>query len=606
MNAVRTLPVRPRRIEGEAFGSFVERLARDLNMSLASLLERTGFIADDSFRAIPVGYGIASADPPLEALAQATRQPTAEIQRMLLSHYDGIALDLHDVDPSVPDSFRRIAVREWAYFSSTRVCPACVAENDGALLLRWRLPWSFACTQHELLLADTCSRCGYDTGSGRRDGRTAPAFITRIPKPGFCSNPMPTGFAYAGRSATPCGFPLVELAQTPLARSSAPLAVQRQLDALLDGQTDATVGGGAVATLSYFSDLRSVVALILHTGLAQDLGSLSTTCAEAWAAHEEDRESTLNARAAARARGDGKRGPRMRLYLSAPTKAALLAAVVPTAAEILAAPSSARLTKRLGWIARRAREIDPGLVHRLDKAVKLSAPLQNAWQVAVDSGGSFSSRTGLRHGAGDRFSFGANDVPQLLWPDIYDSEFAELLPQSNRDNARCFCSVALVKIASGATWGGAGVALGLSGHATQTQANNLSRTLTKNARSQEFGDRLLRLAQRIEEQSITRIDYGERRRMFSTFHLIDARRWAELCGASSISVGGKGRRRWASVWMLSELTGNDFRRHPSLQGPNADNLREMYKRFLARELPLLRNALTGHAASLLADSTGSS
>lgn len=605
MTALRTLPVRPRRIEGEALGSFVERLARDLNMSLASLLERTGFIADDSFRAIPVGYGIASADPPLEALAAATRQPAAEIRRMLLSHFDGIALDLSDVDPSVPDSFRRIAVREWAYFSSTHVCPACVAENDGALLLRWRLPWSFACARHELLLVDTCSHCGYDTGSGRRDGRTAPAFITRIPTPGFCSNPMPTGFAYSGRSATPCGFSFAELPETDLTTTQAVLAAQETLDALLDGEANAAIGGDAVSTLSYFSDLRSVVALILHAGTSSDLGSLTRSCADAWAAHEEHRESTVESRALARGRGEGRTGPRLRLYLAAPRNAALLAAVVPAAIETLAAPSSQALVERLAWIAARAREVEQGLVYRLANAVRFSEPLKAAWQNTVDGGGSFSSRTGLRRGA-NRFTFDADHVPQLLWPDIYDSEFAELLANSHTDYGRRFCSVALVKLATGSTWSAAGLALGLEGEAIQNQANNLVCSLTKSGRSDEFGDRLQRVAQRIDQHSMLRINYGERRRMFSTFGLIDARHWAALCDASLISVGGKGRRRWATVWVWSEITGNDFRLHPSLQGSNAESLREMYRRFLARELPLLRNELTGYAASLLADNTQSS
>ncbi|HEY8724301.1 MAG TPA: TniQ family protein [Gaiellaceae bacterium] len=596
---VRTLPVRPRHIDGEAFGSYVERLARDLNLPLASLLKLTEFVAEDSFRSLPVGFGIASVDRPLEALAAATRHSDAEIQRMLLTHYSSVALDLSDLDPAVPDSFRRVALREWAYFSSTHICPLCVAEDDGALLLRWRLPWSFACTKHEVLLVDTCTKCGHRTGSGRRDGRMAPAFITHIPKPGFCANPMPTGFAYAGRSAIPCGFPLAELATESVRSAADVITAQSQLDLFLDSEVQPTVGGETVNTLSYFNDLRSVVAVLLHTATRADLGSLHGSRATAWSRCEHQRREVTEARAAARARGEGRSGPRLRLYTAVPTSAALLSAVVPTAMRILAAPSSITLAERFAWVTERAREIDSGLVHRLDKAVKFSAPLQTAWQSAVKAGGGFSTRAGLRGTNDSGHTFGAKHVPQLLWMDIYEREFAHLFPKNHPDYARRFCSVALVKFATGFTWKAAGASLELDGAAAANQANYLILSLSKNGLSEDLGERLLQIAEFLDKNPGQRIDYEARRRAFAEFVVIDDLCWQQICDASSINVATLARRRWASVWVSSELTGNDFRLHTAMQGANAESCREMYRRFVARDLPHLHDALTAHAANLL-------
>jgi hypothetical protein len=40
------------------------------------------------------------------------------------------------------------------------VCPECIRESDGRWQLSWRLGWSFACVQHNRLLADACPTCG--------------------------------------------------------------------------------------------------------------------------------------------------------------------------------------------------------------------------------------------------------------------------------------------------------------------------------------------------------------------------------------------------------------------------------------------------------------
>ncbi|WP_078613712.1 TniQ family protein [Streptomyces katrae] len=43
--------------------------------------------------------------------------------------------------------------------SRSRYCPACLRGHAGRGPLLWRLPWAFACTEHQLLLPDFCPSC---------------------------------------------------------------------------------------------------------------------------------------------------------------------------------------------------------------------------------------------------------------------------------------------------------------------------------------------------------------------------------------------------------------------------------------------------------------
>src|SRR5438309_479081 len=55
---------------------------------------------------------------------------------------------------------RRRAPARVARQTGSRFCPACLRDTDGRWLLRWRLPWAFACPVHAHLLVDVCPGCG--------------------------------------------------------------------------------------------------------------------------------------------------------------------------------------------------------------------------------------------------------------------------------------------------------------------------------------------------------------------------------------------------------------------------------------------------------------
>nr|WP_272955244.1 TniQ family protein [Mycolicibacterium parafortuitum] len=105
----------------------------------------------------------------------------------------------------------------------TRYCPQCLSENGGRWQLTWLLGWTFACTRHRRLLADTCPRCG------RPPMRAAP-LTDVVPDLRFCTQ------SGGGHGHTVCGADL-RGHKRRLAASSAMLAAQHTINTLSAGDT---------------------------------------------------------------------------------------------------------------------------------------------------------------------------------------------------------------------------------------------------------------------------------------------------------------------------------------------------------------------------------
>jgi hypothetical protein len=99
--------------------------------------------------------------------------------------------------------------RWWRQLTGSRYCPRCLAANGGRWMLAWRIPWTFACTSCQVLLADTCPGCGRRhqrtrAGQPRRPGRCD---LTGLPLPSW--HP-PRGGTFSCTS-NPADTPAVEL-----------------------------------------------------------------------------------------------------------------------------------------------------------------------------------------------------------------------------------------------------------------------------------------------------------------------------------------------------------------------------------------------------------
>ena len=154
----RMLPLRVPVAPGEPLDSWLEALARRNQTTVTTLAPALGW----QLPGTPGGL--------IDGI------PDAVLRR--IEHQAGLSpgrLDAAALDRHLPlGTVRR---------DGSRYCPACLSDREGRWLLSWRLPWTFACTTHRLLLRDTCPGCGRLPRA-----RTGPAGLN---PPGTCAAATP-------------------------------------------------------------------------------------------------------------------------------------------------------------------------------------------------------------------------------------------------------------------------------------------------------------------------------------------------------------------------------------------------------------------------------
>lgn len=199
-------------VPGEALDSWMEAYARRLAVPAAGFLDLIGLpkakpqlmvrrLTPGECRVLSLRTGVAP-----DRLVQMTLEP-----------WDGLVVTIGEGNRQMlrPPAWRR-------YGSETRYCPACLGEGQGRWPLTWRLPWSFACTHHNLLLRDLCPACG-------RPPRIHSPHRNRPSTPGTCLAGMGKG------TGMRCGAPLVQAATASPPRDGLILSAQRQVNETLLG-----------------------------------------------------------------------------------------------------------------------------------------------------------------------------------------------------------------------------------------------------------------------------------------------------------------------------------------------------------------------------------
>ena len=178
------IPVRLPPLPGEALDSWLEAYADLLHVSVRDIFAFAGVdwgrVNGDQRTGKP--WLCQLDEPDLAALSAATRVPAATLAGMTLARYQGTGL----AEATAPPGMRRTP-RWWRQLSGSRYCPRCLALNGGRWMLAWRIPWTFACTGCQVLLADICPDCGLrhqrtGTGPHRQPGRCD---LTGLPLPPF-------------------------------------------------------------------------------------------------------------------------------------------------------------------------------------------------------------------------------------------------------------------------------------------------------------------------------------------------------------------------------------------------------------------------------------
>ncbi|MFF0079809.1 TniQ family protein [Streptomyces canus] len=110
----------------------------------------------------------------------------------------------------------------WLHRSQARWCPRCLRSTSSRWLLRWKLPWSFACVDHAVYMVTECQSC-WDTVDFRHDA----------PPPRNCENMTDEGeWTYDLRE--PCGHSLNMCQPVPVSDTSV-LTLQERVNSWLDG-----------------------------------------------------------------------------------------------------------------------------------------------------------------------------------------------------------------------------------------------------------------------------------------------------------------------------------------------------------------------------------
>lgn len=144
------LPITVTPLPGEALESWIAAYARRLHTTGSDLIAHLGL---DGSRIAHMALQLH--DHEAVALERATGVSRQALAAMTLQPHDGLAI-------AITPGRRALAARFPAgRFGNarTRYCPQCLAHDDGRGPVAWRLPWSFACPLHQVLLLDFCPAC---------------------------------------------------------------------------------------------------------------------------------------------------------------------------------------------------------------------------------------------------------------------------------------------------------------------------------------------------------------------------------------------------------------------------------------------------------------
>ena len=201
------IPIRLLPLPGEALDSWLETYACLLHVAVRDIFALAGvdwdrLVSDDGRQHKPWLYQLH--EPDLAALSTVTGIPAAALADMTLARYAGTGLAAVTAAPGLPRT-----PRWWRQPIGSRYCPRCLAANGGRWMLTWRIPWTFACTGCQVLLADTCPDCRRRhrrtrTGQPRRPGRCD---LTGLPLP----PPHPPRGGIMSCSADPAQTPAIAL-----------------------------------------------------------------------------------------------------------------------------------------------------------------------------------------------------------------------------------------------------------------------------------------------------------------------------------------------------------------------------------------------------------
>lgn len=184
------LPLEP--LEDETWSSYLTRRAAQHGTTLAGLGSHLGL--RDARGRWPGRFNVQLEAEDGRRVAPILGLVPEQVQRMQLASYDQLAFDLSglNVDSAIA-GIRTATHTSWVWLAGSTFCPACLAEDDGAWRLSWRIPWHTTCLRHEMHLVGACATCGGVPGLSNRLHGSAPPRVAAAPDGRMCQHPEPGG-----------------------------------------------------------------------------------------------------------------------------------------------------------------------------------------------------------------------------------------------------------------------------------------------------------------------------------------------------------------------------------------------------------------------------
>ncbi|GGR68984.1 hypothetical protein GCM10010269_04670 [Streptomyces humidus] len=195
---------------GEALDSWLERYAHRLRTHTVDFADYLG-LSHAALRRMVRRLN----DDEAGLLQARTGVEVEQLRSMTLERFDGSLVRI------AAQTRRLTAPAHWRVYGTTsRYCPACLADDQWRWQLHWRLGWAFACTRHNLLLLEHCPACGKHppvaSGGNHR----------MLPRPEACR-----ALTDRGGRGTRCGFELTKAPAVGLRVGGAVLLAQAHVDA---------------------------------------------------------------------------------------------------------------------------------------------------------------------------------------------------------------------------------------------------------------------------------------------------------------------------------------------------------------------------------------
>lgn len=588
------LPKPAHPVEGEQFASLVERAAYDHGAAVGDILDAAGL--DRSASGGVALYGCHLHPDDLHRVATLLGTTTDSIAATLLSRYEGTVLEHGTLTTPWGGAPHRVA-RSWVNVRASRACPACVADDDGAWQVHWKLSAAAVCTRHRLLLAATCPGCGNHLRRGDT-GKPLPSFPSLVPDPHLCFNSSRT--TSTGRQV-PCRHHVCDIdVGDPLdGRYDRLVHAQEVWLSVADGKPDWV--GGEMVLPDRWMDIAHGVAALVNFGLRPDHLDRNEwlfpdPCVDTWdrIAWQRDRQ-----------REKGEAAPS---YTTPPATSFHAAIVVDLTVGALCAST---LTDGIDWLVGAARDASPDRWRQLPDRLNLAPELRLAWEEASAPLVGFSRMSGWTHvgapgPADEPYGVGAEHFPHLVGEDHYRLHYADLLPGTAGPTGRAFVALCMARAVEGLrSWPEVFAAFEFEPRRGERIVDVCSRRVTDRIAWWQTVHQSVREVNVMPDPT----DFSELRWHLRDLVDIDAGTWKAICKDALVHPGRTpARRRNAAAWLWTRLTCGDPRHSPAFEaarqepdGPLGTSLVDDFTRFRSWLTPEVEAALLEHGVAVLAD-----